>query len=407
LVASLAPIRADALDAPVLPPHFGGTTLPSTNFSQSWQPVFGAAGYEVQISLQAGIYGGTPGVVSTTQASSSSTAIDVSDYTPGIYRYGVMAVGADGSVGPSAADSFAIAPRSPQLTNLVRGAVLEDNTFPCSWAPLAGATYYGIELLSQSPTSTYPTADPNRVGVAVLSGSDWPCNTAGLAAGRYWYRVVAWSGQGYLGGFSAPDSFVVPKETLSVDDSDPVHPVFSWQAFPTSTGYGIEILRPGFMPVHSNDTSADPNRLAIGITQPPVTTWNGDTIGLVPGLYVVRAIAWNANGFIGGFSDAEAFSVLPAVSVSVTPSPVIDNHPATIAVHTVPSAVCGVTVTYADGMVDTSPSFMATYRADRRGYVAWSWTPSTNAPGPAKAAVTCAIRGAQATAIGDFLVSED
>jgi hypothetical protein len=398
-------MRVDALDTPILQSPYGGATLPSTNLSQGWQPVQGAAGYQVQISLVGGLYEGTPGLVSTTPVSGASVAIDMSDYIPGTYSYGVMAVGADGSVGAAASDHFTIAPRSPQLAYLVRGAVLNDNTFTCSWTPLAGATTYGIELLSQFPASPQPVADPGRIGLAVTPGTSWPCNTSGLAAGPYWYRVMAWSDQGALGGYGAPDSFVVPKETLAINDADPVHPVFSWQAFPTATGYGIELLRPGLQPAHIDDTSADPNRLAIGITQAPVTSWNGDTTGLIPGLYVVRAIAWNANGFIGGFSDAQAFSVSPAVRVSIAPTPVIDHQPAVITVHTIPSADCGVTVTYADGALDTGPGLMNGHRADHTGYVAWSWTPNTQSPGPAKATVICTIRYAQGIGIGDFLVN--
>jgi hypothetical protein len=188
------------------------------------------------------------------------------------------------------------------------GALLADNTFPCSWSPLAGATGYGIELLNAVPSSTDPLADPHRIGVAVTVGTSWPCATPGLAAGTYWYRLVAWSQRGFLGAFSAADSFVVPKEVLSVDATDPRHPLFSWQPFPTASGYGVELLR-GSNALHPNDVSADPNRLAVGVTAAPVTSWRGDTAGLTVGTYAVRAIAWNGAGFVGGFSDAIPFTV--------------------------------------------------------------------------------------------------
>jgi hypothetical protein len=186
---------------------------------------------------------------------------------------------------------------------------LTNNAFSCTWSAVPGATGYGIELLSAPPQSSRSVPDPHRIGVGVTSNPHWHCDSAGLPAGAYWYRVIAWSGRGFYGGFGAPDSFTVPKESLTIDLTDPRHPVFHWQAFPTATGYGVEILKRNTTPRHQNDTSSDPNRLAVGVTQAPTTRWVGDTTGLSAGTYVVRAIAWNANGFLSGFSDAQTITV--------------------------------------------------------------------------------------------------
>jgi YVTN family beta-propeller protein len=63
------------------------------------------------------------------------------------------------------------------------------------------------------------------------------------------------------------------------------------------------------MPAHTNDTSADPNRIGVAVTAHPNTSWRGDTVGLQAGNYAVRVIAWNDNGFVGGFSDPQTFTV--------------------------------------------------------------------------------------------------
>jgi outer membrane protein assembly factor BamB len=222
---------------------------------------------------------------------------------------GVLYVGS--IKGTVTAYGLAQVPAPAQPLNSMGGATLQNNTFSCTWSAVGGASGYGLELLSAAPANTVPEPDPSRIGSASTSATSWPCNSSGLAAGKYWWRVVAWDASGFLGGFGATDSFTVPKESLTVDTSNPRQPLFSWQSFSSATSYGLELLSAGTTPQQPNGTSADPNRLAVGVTQAPVTTWQGSTAGLAPGTYAARVIAWNGSGFIGGFSDPVTFPVGP------------------------------------------------------------------------------------------------
>ncbi len=196
----------------------------------------------------------------------------------------------------------------PTLTSNLAGQMLTDQFPVFSWDPVAGATGYGIELLSNTPENP-GSNEPSmyRIAAAPTPDQSWTGDTRGLPAGTFYYRVIAFDGGGLVGGFSDPDSFSLPKPSLApVQWADHLTPIFDWSSVNGATAYGLALL--SNEPENPNGATPSTYRLSAGPTTD--TQWNGSTISLNGGTYYVRVIAANDNGVLGGFSDTESFEVV-------------------------------------------------------------------------------------------------
>ncbi len=276
-----------------------------------WSPISGASGYGIELLTQepenpngkdASQYRIGVGATSGTTWNG-----DIQGLSAGTYYYRVIAWNNYGMItGFSDTDSFTIA--EVNITSPLNGQTLSTQFPVFQWDPVSGATGYGIELLDQPPENpNSTTASQYRIAIGATSGTTWNGDIRGLSAGTYYYRVIAWNQDGFITGFSDADSFVAPKVTLnSLSWTDATSPYFSWQAMSGATGYGIELLDQP--PENPNSTTASQYRMAVGATSD--TFWDGSTVSLLGGTYYYRVIAWNDNGFIGGFSDAASFEVI-------------------------------------------------------------------------------------------------
>lgn len=211
----------------------------------------------------------------------------------------------------------AVANSAVILSGVFNGQVLTTQFPRFSWTPANFATGYGIELLSAPPVLSEQNsmyASSYRLGVGVTGATAWTGDIRGMPAKTYWYRVIAWNSGGFVANFSNADSFVVPKPQLNAVDwsRGNSNPTFSWSvpADPTAPvlNSGIELLSGPLAPGEENNTAASTKRIAVGILSG--TQWIGDTTNLIRGhTYYYRIISWNRYGFVGGFSDADSFTV--------------------------------------------------------------------------------------------------
>ncbi len=315
-----------AADAPSIISPYNGQDLDTQFPVFTWSHVSGATGYGIELLTQEpeNPNGTGPSQYRIAVGATSGTTWngDIQGLSAGTYYYRVIAWNQDGFIaGFSDTDSFTIT--EVNITSPLNGQTLSTQFPVFQWDHVSGATGYGIELLDQlpeNPNST--TASQYRIAVGATSGITWNGDIRGLSAGTYYYRVIAWNQDGFITGFSDADSFVAPKVTLnSLSWTDATSPYFSWQAMSGATGYGIELLDQP--PENPNSTTASQYRMAVGATSD--TFWDGSTISLLGGTYYYRVIAWNDNGFIGGFSDAASFEVIRPNLNTITWSD--HNHP--------------------------------------------------------------------------------
>lgn len=205
------------------------------------------------------------------------------------------------------------------------GAEAPKSAFQFTWPATAGATQYGIELLSAPPENLNgTTASAYRIAAALTAGSapSFSGDGSGLPPGTYWWRTIPVANGILAGSFSAAHWFTIPPPELMLSspadgESKPViGPVqFSWQPLPGAVAYGIELL--------SAPPEAEYNQEAsiyrIGSAMTAGTTYTGDTTGLSPGVYYWRVIGANGAGLYGRFSHSRAFVIPPRPSL-IAPS---------------------------------------------------------------------------------------
>lgn len=194
-----------------------------------------------------------------------------------------------------------------------RGSLLFD------WENLSGATGYGIELLNAVP-EVENNRDPSshRIGAALTTGgsSSFSGDTADLAPGTYYWRVIGVRNGALYGVFSNSRSFTVPGYVKPVLTSPatafqallgPLN--FSWNPVPGATNYAIELCS-----ANPGDTNnALPSNRRVGAAIIPAsggTTYHGDTTGLTFGqTYWWRIIAVRNGRLYGNFSAPRSFTL--------------------------------------------------------------------------------------------------
>lgn len=222
---------------------------------------------------------------------------------------------------PAATETIT-AVQSPVLLAPAHGSTAPYNgPVPFDWADVAGATGYAIELLSDQPENPNGTAPSRyRLAAAVCPGgaSGFNGETNGLAEGRYWWRALAIDGQGSVSAFSDAWSFTVPPprpylaapaDSLQVINKGPM--AFDWTDVPGATVYGIELMNAPPEAGERNNAVGSVHRIAAATSAPGVSAYQGDTSGLPDGTYWWRAVAFNAQGTYGVFSDARSFKIPP------------------------------------------------------------------------------------------------
>ena len=171
-------------------------------FATSAAPVFrwarepGAAAYRVQIDTDAGF-----GAPRAREATVTSTR-----YVPdpplddGTYYWRVSP---DGGATWTPGWMLTVTPgplRAPRPTAPANGLVSYSTTVELAWDALAGASEYQVQIDDRS-NFTAPERD--------LMSGDTTETLAGLADGRYYWRVRAFNGEGVAGQWSSKRSFVI------------------------------------------------------------------------------------------------------------------------------------------------------------------------------------------------------
>lgn len=285
-----------------------------------WNKVTGATDYEIELLTQMP----APGEITGTGHSQFAMAhgVTMNEFWPGDTRglkagtYYWRVIARDAGHNPiglyTAAKSFEVP--KPTISPKLNGQSLQTQYPSFGWSAVQGATSYGIELLNAPPTAgeaNTTAASVHRIAVGMASATTYKGDIRGLKPGTYYYRIISWNGNGFVGGFSDYDSFTVPKPTIT----NPIggatltsqFPRFTWLAVPGATSYGLELLRAAPTAAERNGNTASVNRIAAGLTTG--TAWNGDIRGMGAGIHYYRVIAANAAGLLGGFSDTDFFVV--------------------------------------------------------------------------------------------------
>ncbi len=211
--------------------------------------------------------------------------------------------------------------QSPELTAPADGFTqTAKGPLTFEWRSVAGATDYGIELLSAPPEN--PNGDAPSVYriVADISPNgttpSYPGDTSELVPGTYYWRVIAISDQGIHGLFSDAWSFTVPvkKPVLTAPQDRSIKSVkgpltFEWQVLEGATAYGIELL--SAPPENPNGNIPSVYRIGAGLSPGGQPVFPGNTENLSDGTYYWRVIALNDQGLYGFFSDAWSFTIPP------------------------------------------------------------------------------------------------
>lgn len=209
--------------------------------------------------------------------------------------------------------SPALAVSPPSIINPIGGAVLVNQNPVFSWTTIPGATAYGIELLDSAPSAgeaNGTVAGVHRIAAGATNRTTWNGDVRTLAAGIYYYRIIAWNDNGFLCGFSNADSFTVPKPFINpVDTTIPDKPSFSWGAIAGADGYIVEI--DSAVPENPNDAAASRFRVTSGTSTG--ISWIGTTRYCTAGTYFARVQAQKGGSNLGGYSDSVSFVVNSSV----------------------------------------------------------------------------------------------
>jgi hypothetical protein len=222
----IAPADATTLDYPGEPPLF------------TWEPLFGAATYEIEID-NASDFIGAP---SYTTANTSYTLTD--QQAPGQTWYWHVR-GKSGTSGVvsdwSATRFYSVAwPEVPALTSPDNGATVEQVVL--DWDPVAGAAKYQLQV---SPNEDFSN---NVIVDAIVWGTRYS-PPSGLNNGAYFWHVRARdkeSGSANNGGWSETRVFTRgwpdrPTQTWPLDGATVDEPTFRWTPVDHAAYYELQV----------------------------------------------------------------------------------------------------------------------------------------------------------------------
>ncbi|MDQ3430799.1 MAG: hypothetical protein M3467_00970, partial [Actinomycetota bacterium] len=236
-------VKLNPLTAPILGGPADGTQVEYPHaVAISWQPVAGAAAYDVQWSTSAELTGASTARVQTTgtmlDASASRLYWRVRAVSPNARTTGPWS-GVRSVSRPWAAIPPALSPVGDEE---VRDSLL-------TWEPVLGAVRYQAEVTpAPADWSSNATRRLFSVGPSVLFR-----DLENLGAGTYAWRVRGVGGEGRFTSWSPPQSFSTvlsaPPELLAPADGS-VHDSFfslEWTPVPRASRYVVELnTEPGF-----------------------------------------------------------------------------------------------------------------------------------------------------------------
>ncbi len=185
----------------------GGAVVayPSTPLRLRWSPVDGARKYLVSVATDPSLgslvsLGGAAGPTETT----ATTLTPAATLAPGTYYWGVTPLDAQGNRGaPSRVASFTWfwpSTTSLQVTDLASAPELFDPRF--SWAPVAGAARYEVEI-----NSSVDFAAGSKVCCTGTTINESLSPTVVFRDNRYYWRVRAIDFDGHVGVWNTGPSF--------------------------------------------------------------------------------------------------------------------------------------------------------------------------------------------------------
>jgi len=139
-------------------------------------------------------------------------------------------------------------PESPQLVSPTNTSATNDTTPTFDWTDVSDPSGITYQIQVDNSGSSFPSPEINKSGLT----SSIYTPTAGLSEGTYWWRVIATSGVGITGGWSATWTLIIditpPEEPtlISPIDNDVTNdqtPHFDWSdvSDPTGVTYEIEV----------------------------------------------------------------------------------------------------------------------------------------------------------------------
>ncbi|MEO2025576.1 MAG: hypothetical protein ABGZ23_06815, partial [Fuerstiella sp.] len=190
----------------------------------SWLPVEGAAGYEVYFAAEDDI----PNPI-LRQSGLSATSITLTEEVePGVYKFWVRAITADGTLTPWSPNSQSMltiqAVEVPVLNDVPDGS---DSTPTITWSSVTGAARYEI-FISLQATPTVPVIRLNNL----TDTSFTPATPLALGDYRVWVRSISASSK--VSDWSVPDSFTIAISEFPEEDHGPVVQLASLDAAATT-----------------------------------------------------------------------------------------------------------------------------------------------------------------------------
>ncbi|HRF96652.1 MAG TPA: hypothetical protein PLZ51_15705, partial [Aggregatilineales bacterium] len=201
-----------------------------------WNPVAGATRYSLRITR-------TPETTGTVvhNGSSTTTTYSTNLTSTGTYYWWIQTVNGSLISDWSEPVQFVVTPLSaPALVSPENGYLSTNRAMTFDWEPVAGASYYTIQISPNSNFSPYPTEINTNLNTSYTT-------TLSNGIVGYW-RVRAYSGT-YLGGtFSEVRQLTIPAlqiptlvapPNLAVQYDNDV--VFSWSSVQYATEYDLQI----------------------------------------------------------------------------------------------------------------------------------------------------------------------
>ncbi len=233
------PAVGPALTAPI--DNFNTNNInPNRLPNLTWTAVLNAHHYEIQIddsNLFTSVNQTNPNA-----GLSYTVTPDLTGTTGTIYYWRVRGLNISNQPGPwSAVRKFVVdtvAPVAPNLTLPAANAIIPTSKPAFTWAAVAGAVGYLVDVTDVS-CNFAPPANITNATTAITTFTP----ASSLAQGTYCWRVQSVDAAGNVGAESSPRSFTINIATAPLDGTFvPLgKPMFTWTAVPGATGYTLDL----------------------------------------------------------------------------------------------------------------------------------------------------------------------
>jgi fibronectin type 3 domain-containing protein len=286
MATPLAPVDGEPPTAPQNLAASGALTSAQLSWTAATDNV-GVVRYDVHRSTTAGF---TPSA-SNRVATPAGTSYTDSGLAAGTYYYKVIAEDAAGNLSPASNQASAqVGDTSPPSAPGTLTATGSMGSATLSWGAATdnvGVVRYDVH---RSTTSGFTPSATNRV--ATPAGTSY--TDLGLAAGTYYYKVLAEDAAGNVGAPSNQASASVTSDTTAPSAPSGLSAIASGTTIALSWTASTDDVGVAGYDVHRSTTSGFTPSAANRIAQPTGTSYAD--VGLAPGTYFYKVIARDAAG---------------------------------------------------------------------------------------------------------------